>query len=154
MNDRPIQDSYPDDIAVCFGCGRHNPTGLHIQTFWDGAEGVCRFTPLPQHAAYPGVVYGGLIASLIDCHAVGTAVAAGYQAEGREPGSEPLILYFTARLTVDFLKPAPVGAEMELRARVTELGARKAVVACSVFSDGAERARGEVTAVRAGSIVP
>ncbi len=151
MDDRPIQDYYPDDIAVCFGCGRHNPEGLHIQTYWDGSEGLCRFTPLPRHAAYPGVVYGGLIASLIDCHSVGTAVAAAYQKEGREPGTAPLILFFTARLVVDFLSPAAVGAEMELRARVTRFGARKVVISCSVFSEGIERARGEVTAVRAGT---
>lgn len=148
---KPIQDYYPDDIAVCFGCGRHNPDGLHIETYWDGAQGVCRFMPQPRHAAYPGVVYGGLIASLIDCHSVATAVAAVYQQEGREPGSEPQVLFFTARLEVDFLVPAAVGASMELRARVTDAGPRKSVVACSVVSGGAERARGVVTAVRAAA---
>lgn len=150
MNDRPIQDYYPDDIAVCFGCGRHNPDGLHLQTYWDGTQGICHFTPLPRHAAYPGIVYGGLIASLIDCHSVGTAVAAAYQSEGRKPGTEPPILFFTARLVVDFLSPAAVGAEMELLARATELSGRKAVVECSVHSGGEQRARGEVTVVRAG----
>jgi acyl-coenzyme A thioesterase PaaI-like protein len=149
VDGKPIQDYYPDDIAVCFGCGRHNPEGLHIKTYWDGTEGICRFTPLARHAAYPGVVYGGLIASLIDCHSVGTAVAAAYQSEGRLPGTEPLVLFFTARLEVEFLSPAPIGIEMELRARVMESGPRKAVVSCSVTSDGVERARGVVTAVRA-----
>jgi len=148
MNTRPIQDSYPDDIAVCFGCGRHNPDGLKIETYWDGAEGVCRFMPEPRHAAYPGVVYGGLIASVIDCHSVGTAVAEAYQREGREPGSDPLVLFFTGRLTVDYLSPTPIGVEMELRARVTEAGQRKSVVSCSVVSDGVQRARGLVIAVR------
>ncbi len=148
--ERPIQDYYPDDIAVCFGCGRHNPEGLHIETYWDGAEGISRFTPLTRHAAYPSVVYGGLIASLIDCHSVGTAVAAAYQEQGREPGSEPLILFFTARLEVDFVSPAAVGVELELRARVTGFGERKSVVACSVVSGGVECAGGVVTAVRAG----
>jgi acyl-coenzyme A thioesterase PaaI-like protein len=151
MSGKPIQDYYPDEIAVCFGCGRHNPDGLQIKTYWDGAEGICRFMPLPRHAAYPGVVYGGLIASLIDCHSVGTAVAAAYQQERREPGSKPLILFYTARLEVDYLSPAAVGIELELHARVTESGPRKAVVACSVFSGGAERARGKVTAVRAAA---
>ncbi len=149
MDERPIQDYYPDDIAVCFGCGRHNPGGLHVETYWDGDRGVCRFTPEERHAAYPGIVYGGIIAGVIDCHAVGTAVSHAYRQEGREPGTEPPILFFTARLEVDYLSPTPIGAEMELIARVTDFGPRKAVVECSVVSDGTERARGRVTAVRA-----
>ena len=153
MSERPIQDYYSDDIAVCFGCGRHNPDGLHVKTYWDGSEGICRFTPQPHHAAYPGIVYGGIIAGVIDCHTVGTAVAAAYDSEGRPPGTEPPILFFTARLEVDFISPAALGDEMELRARVIELGERKAVVTCSVSSGGAERARGRVTAVRTGDRV-
>jgi acyl-coenzyme A thioesterase PaaI-like protein len=149
MDERPIQDYYPDDIAVCFGCGRHNPVGLHVRTYWDGTRGLCRFTPESRHAAYPGIVYGGIIAGVIDCHAVGTAVAHAYQREGREPGTEPPILFFTARLEVDYLSPTPIGDEMELIARVIDFGARKAVVECTVVSGGTERARGRVTAVRA-----
>ena len=71
-----IQQHYNDDTAVCYGCGKNNPHGLHLQTHWDGTEGVCHFTPQPHHTAFPGVVYGGILASLIDCHSICTAYAA------------------------------------------------------------------------------
>jgi len=146
-----IQDFYPDDIAVCYGCGRHNPKGLHVRTVWDGKEGVFRFKPKPYHTAFPGVTYGGLIASLIDCHCIGTAVAAAYDAEDRSPGTEPEITFVTGNLNVTYLKPTPIEAELELRAKIKGSTGRKAVVICSLFADGEECARGEVLAVRVAS---
>ena len=77
-----IQDQYPDSFAHCYGCGRHNALGLHVRTEWNGSEGVARFQPRPEHIAIPGFVYGGLLASLIDCHAIGTAAAAAMAASG------------------------------------------------------------------------
>lgn len=146
-----IQESYPDAIAICFGCGRNNPLGLHIQTHWDGSEGTCYFTPQPHHTAFPGVVYGGILASLIDCHSIGTAIAAMYDAEGRAPGSDPDITCVTANLNVDYLKPTPMGLELVLRTRVEELSPRKAIVTCSVSAGDDETVRGRVVAVRIDS---
>ncbi len=146
-----IQDFYPDAIAVCYGCGRNNPQGLQIRTRWDGQEGVFRFTPKPYHTAFPGVVYGGLIASLIDCHSIGTCVAAAYDAEGRAPGTEPEITFVTGNLNVTYLAPTPIGAELELRARVKEQHRRKTIVICTLYADGKECVRGEVTGVRIAS---
>ena len=77
-----IQDRYPDDFAHCYGCGRLNAHGLHVKTTWTGQEGVAHFRPRPEHIAIPGFVYGGLIASLIDCHGIGTAAAAAMSAAG------------------------------------------------------------------------
>ena len=57
MDEKPIQHYYPDEVAVCYGCGRNNPKGLQIETRWDGEEGVCRFTPEPHYTAFPGFVY-------------------------------------------------------------------------------------------------
>ena len=152
MNDYPpIQDSYPGEVAVCYGCGRNNPHGLHIQTHWDGSEGVCRFTPQEYHTGYPGGVYGGLIASLIDCHCIATAIAAMYTAEDRQPGTEPEITCVTANLNVDYLKPTPIGVELLLRATIKELTPKKAIVTCSLFAGEIETARGQVVAVRVPS---
>jgi acyl-coenzyme A thioesterase PaaI-like protein len=151
MYEKPIQDCYPDEAAVCYGCGRNNPDGLHIETRWNGEEGVCRFTPGPHHTAFPGFVYGGLIASLIDCHSMGTAIAAAYQAAGRDPGTDPEITYVTGSLTVRYLKPTPTGVELVLRSRVTEMQGKKAIVATSVYADDVEYAKGEVVAVRVPS---
>ena len=149
MTAKAIQDHYAEEMAVCYGCGRTNPKGLHIKTYWDGSEGVCQFKPQPHHTAYPGYVYGGLIASLIDCHCTGTATAAAYQAEGREPGTEPAIRFVTGTLTVRYVRPTPIEDELILRARVKELGKKKAIVTCSLFSGHAECAQGEVIVVRA-----
>jgi len=85
MTSKPIQDSYPDEFSHCYGCGRFNEQGLQIKSHWDGEEAVCTFTPQPYHLGVSGYVYGGLIASLIDCHCIATAAAARYHAEGRIP---------------------------------------------------------------------
>ncbi len=151
MSAEPIQDSYPDETAICYGCGRNNAHGLHVKSYWDGEEGVSHFQPQPYHTAFPGIVYGGLLASLIDCHTIGTAIAAMYQAEGRSPGSDPEITCVTANLNVSYLKPTPIEALLVLRARVKELSGRKAIMICSLYAGDEECARGEVVAVRVAS---
>jgi acyl-coenzyme A thioesterase PaaI-like protein len=98
--------------------------------------------------ALPGFVYGGLIASLVDCHAIGTAAAAVERAAGRAIGDGPAPRFVTASLHVDYLKPTPLGPELELRARAREVGGRKVVVEVSVSAGGVVTARGEVVAVR------
>jgi acyl-coenzyme A thioesterase PaaI-like protein len=143
-----FQDLYPDDWAHCFGCGRLNERGHQIRSFWDGDESVAQFTPEPYHTAVPGFVYGGLIASLIDCHGTGTAAAAGYRAEGREMGTEPPLRYVTASLRVDYLRPTPLGVPLELRGHVLEVKGRRVVTAINLFAQGIECARGEVVAVQ------
>jgi acyl-coenzyme A thioesterase PaaI-like protein len=143
-----IQDFYPDDFAHCYGCGRLNPGGLKLKTRWDGDETVARFLPRPEHVAVPGFVYGGLIASLIDCHAMGTAAAAAERAAGRAIGDGPAPRFVTAALHVDFLAPTPLGPELEIRARVKEIGDRKTIVEASVLAAGRVTVRGEVVAVR------
>lgn len=76
MRQKTFQDYYPDQLSHCYGCGRLSECGLHTQSYWDGEEAVCSFQPKSYHIAIPGYVYGGLIASLIDCHCTGTAAAA------------------------------------------------------------------------------
>jgi uncharacterized protein (TIGR00369 family) len=142
-----IQDLYPDDYARCYGCGRLNADGLHVRTFWDGA-GTARFTPRPQHIAVPGVVYGGLLASLMDCHGIGTAAAAAMEADGQVPGRDPSPRFVTASLKVDFLKPTPTDQELVLTARPREVGTRKVHVDVEVEAAGQVTVRGEVLAVR------
>ncbi len=142
-----VQDHYPDDFAHCYGCGRLNTHGLHVRTIWDGEETVARFTARLEHIALPGFVYGGLIASLIDCHAIGTAAAFVERAEGRDIGDAPSPRFVTGLLTVQYLKPTPLGPELELRARATDVGARKVTVEVTLAADGVVTARGTVIAV-------
>lgn len=148
MDTPAFQDFYPDDAGRCYGCGRFNARGHRLRTRWDGDETVTRFTPEPFHTAVPGVVYGGLLASLVDCHGTGSAAGAGYRAEGREPGTEPPLRYVTAALRVEYLKPTPLGPELEIRGRILEVKGRKVVVAVRVLCGGVETVRGEVIAVR------
>ena len=143
-----VQDFYPDDVAHCYGCGRLNEVGLHIRTRWEGDETVSRFTPAPHHTAILGTVYGGLVASLLDCHGTGSAAAAALRAEGRAIGDGPSPRFVTAALKVDFLKPTPLGPELEIRGRIVEIKGRKVVVEETLSADGVVTATGHVVAVR------
>jgi acyl-coenzyme A thioesterase PaaI-like protein len=148
MVGKAFQDFYPEDVSHCYGCGRLNAEGLHIQSRWDGEDALCVFEPRRHHTAIPGYVYGGLIASLIDCHATGTASAAAYRAQKREMGSEPALRFLTASLHVDYLRPTPLGVPLEVRARVEEIKGRKVTVTATVSADGEVCARGRVVAVQ------
>jgi acyl-coenzyme A thioesterase PaaI-like protein len=148
MDQKAFQDLYPDELSYCYGCGRLNEQGLQIKSYWDGDETVATFLPRPYHIAIPGYVYGGLIASLMDCHATGTAAAAAYRAAGRELGSEPALRFVTASLHVDYMRPTPLGVPLEVRGRVTEIKGRKVVVSATVFAEGQVCAKGEIVAVQ------
>ena len=151
---RAIQDDYDHQVAHCFGCGSLNEHGHQIKTYRDGQQTVTRFTPRPYHTAIPGYVYGGLIASLIDCHGTGTAAAvAGATEKGRALDDEPdvpeeLPRFVTARLEVNYRKPTPLGPELEIRGTVRESSARKVVVDITLSAEGRVTAEGTVIAVR------
>jgi len=148
MVEKSFQDYYPESFQHCYGCGSKNPHGLHISSFWDGDESVAIFHPEEFHLAFPGYVYGGLIASLVDCHCVGTAAAAAYREEGREPGGLPAYRYVTGSLHVDYLKPTPLGPPIEIRAKVVEIKGRKTVVEATVSVQETVTAEGKVVAIR------
>ncbi|HTY01931.1 MAG TPA: PaaI family thioesterase, partial [Bacteroidota bacterium] len=134
--------------SYCYGCGRLNEHGHQIKSFWEGNESVASFTPKPYHIAVPGYVYGGLIASLIDCHGTGTAAAAKYRDEGRPMDSEPPFRFVTASLHVDYLRPTPLGVPLELRGAVEEVKGRKVVVGVTLSASGIVCAKGNVVAVQ------
>ena len=146
-----LQDLYPEDFAHCYGSGRLNSDGLHVRSEWHDGESVARFHPRPYHIALPGFVYGGLIASLADCHAMATAAGAAMSAAGAVPGHDPTPRFVTASLHVDYLAPTPLGPELVLRARPVEVGERKVIVEMSIFAGERETARARVVAVRAPS---
>ena len=145
---KAFQDYYPDAMSYCYGCGRLNEHGHQIKSYWDGDETVCHFQPKLHHTAIPGYVYGGLIASLIDCHGTGTAAAAAYRAENRPMDTQPPLRFLTASLHVDYLKPTPLGPLLEVRGKIKEVKGRKVVVEATLSADGVVCARGEVVAVQ------
>lgn len=141
-----IQDSIP--AHHCYGCGTLNPRGLHIKSYLQGDESICRFQPWPEHMAGPTtVVFGGILAAVIDCHTLCTVIADLYRGAGRPLGSGAPIWAVTASLKIDYLAPTPIGEPMELVARVREARGRKRIVDCTVRSGGRECARAEVVGV-------
>jgi acyl-coenzyme A thioesterase PaaI-like protein len=148
MNNKAFQDCYPDNFSQCYGCGRLNHNGLQIKSFWDGDQTVCTYIPDEKYMAIPGMVYGGLIASLIDCHSTGSAAAYAARSEGREIGSKPEIRFLTAALHVDFKSPTPMGVPLELRSSAKEIKPKKVIITTVLTAGGVECARGEVVAVR------
>lgn len=148
---RPLQDVIP---AHCFGCGALNERGLRIKSRWEGDDFVCRWQPQPEHIGYPGYVYGGTIASVVDCHAIWAAVAQRCRDTGhdlRRDGPTPWS-YVTGRLTISYLQPALIDTPLELRARVVDAGERKSVVECRVLQGDATCASAELVAVRVKSL--
>ncbi len=145
---KAIQDDYPDDFAWCYGCGRLNEDGHHFRTGWDGEQTKTVYTPRPEHKAIPGFVYGGLIASLIDCHGTGSAALALHRKNGHEVGDGSVPPRFvTASLKVDFVKPTPDRVPLIALGTVTEIHPKKWKVDTEVFANDTLVARGEVVAV-------
>lgn len=144
-----LQDICAPD-GVCFGCGSANPDGLQIKSFWsdDGQFVVCRFQPDEKFTGWKGWLYGGLIASLVDCHSNWTAMASSYRAEGREPGTLPPITCVTGTLNVKYLKPTPIEAALYLKAWVEGEVGRKSRVLCEVWADDVLTATGDSIFVR------
>jgi acyl-coenzyme A thioesterase PaaI-like protein len=148
MKIKSFQEFYTEDFSYCYGCGTKNEHGHHIKTYWDGDETVSKFKPEPYHTALPGYVYGGLIASLIDCHSTGTGSAALYRNLPEEERGEHYPRCVTASLKVDFLKPTPIDCELELRGKIKELKGRKVIVEVDLYAKGEICAKGNVVVLQ------
>ena len=147
MGDLSFQDQ--GSVRYCHGCGADNVRGLQIKSYWDGDEAVASWRPEPHHCGgSKDILNGGIIASLIDCHCLNLAIAAAYRRENRTIGSSPRIGYVTANLNVSYLKPTPIDAPVELRARIIKIEGRKAQVRCTLSAVGEIRATGEVLGIR------
>ncbi len=136
MCDIAFQDCYPQDVAHCFGCGSLNQHGHRIKTYWDGERTITRFTPRPEHTAVPGFVYGGLLASLIDCHSTGSGAAALARARGIDMVRDGAPRCVTGSLEVRYTAPTPLGPELEIRGIIEEVKGRKVVVSSQLLADG------------------
>ncbi|WP_338452900.1 hotdog fold domain-containing protein [Niallia oryzisoli] len=145
---KAIQDDYPDDFAWCYGCGRLNEDGYHLRTGWMGENTITIFNPRPANIGMPGFVYGGLIASLIDCHGTGSASLYLHRKNGNEVGdgvNPPR--FVTGSLKVDFLHPTPVGEQLKAIGTVEEIHPKKYKVYTEVFAGEKLVVTGEVAAV-------
>jgi acyl-coenzyme A thioesterase PaaI-like protein len=148
------QPAFQDEIGsnYCWGCGSLNPLGLQIKSYWSGEESVCDWQPDARYMGGPQhILNGGIIATLIDCHCVCTAIADAYRMENRAINSDPFIWYATVALNVSYLQPTPITAPVRLSAQVTNRTDKKTVLTCTLISAGQSCAFGEVVAVRVPS---
>jgi acyl-coenzyme A thioesterase PaaI-like protein len=145
-----FQDCYPERFSHCYGCGRSNPHGHHLKSYWDGEGTVARFTVRPEFSGgVPGHAFGGMVASLLDCHGTASAAAFAYRAAGRDmdDGGE-FMRFVTASLKVDFLRPTPIGVALVIRGELRRIEGRKVTLALTLGAGGETCARGEMVAVR------
>lgn len=140
-----FQSHMPEN--VCFGCGVSNPDGLHVKSYWEGEEAVCQWTSEEKYHGWANLLNGGILATIIDCHCMGTAMADAYKRENRSLDSEPVYRYATGTLTVKYLKPTP-NTTIELRTTIEEVKGRKTVMKCKAYVDGELTAEADVIAIR------
>jgi acyl-coenzyme A thioesterase PaaI-like protein len=145
--DQSLQDRFAP-ANRCFGCGPANPDGLRIKSFVEGGEVVCRWTPQPRHEAFTGVLNGGIIGTLFDCHCNWTATVHLMQAAGAD--RPPCTV--TAEYSVVLRRPTPSAGQVTVRARVVESSVDRAVVEARLEAGGQVTAtgRGVFVAVKEG----
>lgn len=145
---KAIQDLYPENLAHCFGCGKENKEGYQLKTFLEGEETISTFLPSEKYTALPGSVYGGLIASLLDCH--GTASAAAFACVKDEIPLEGIIPVrcVTGNLNVNFKALTPMGVELIIKGRLKSIEGRKIIVEMTLSANDSICATGEILAIR------
>lgn len=142
MTEKSLQETYAPNNA-CFGCGPANEKGLHIRSFAQGDEVVCSWQPETYHEAFPGMLCGGIIGTLLDCHLNWTAT---YHLM-KKTGLDHPPCTVTADYAIKLMRPTPTDQQVEMRARVVESTDDRAVV------EGELLAHGKVTATGRGTFV-
>jgi len=147
---KSLQETYAPNNR-CYGCGPANAQGLRIRSFEDSENGdelVCDWTPQPHHLAFEGMVNGGILGSILDCHSNWTAAVHLM----KKRGLSELPATVTADFHVTLKRPTPIDTTLHLRAKVVESTEDRAVVEATVEANGKVTAtcRGTFVAVREG----
>lgn len=147
-----IQETYGDRFQHCWGCGAKNKDGLHLHTYpsEDGSECISQFLPDEKYSGgVPANLFGGLIATLFDCHGTASAAWFNHRNKGLKFDKDTVITrYITARLEIDFKKPVPMGEVITVRSVPDEIGERKIIVSMEMEVDGETKAKARMVAVR------
>jgi acyl-coenzyme A thioesterase PaaI-like protein len=148
MSNKSLQETWAPNNA-CFGCGPANEKGLRIRSFVEGDQVVATWTPQQHHEAFPGVLNGGIIGSLLDCHCNWTAIVHLAKVMGMT-GRAPCCV--TADYAIVLKRPCPSGGPVHLKAHVVEVNGDKAIVEGTLEADGKVRAtcKGTFVAVEPG----
>jgi acyl-coenzyme A thioesterase PaaI-like protein len=122
-----FQDSYADSYSHCYGCGRNNANGHQLKSYWDGENTRAEYTPPDIYTGgLPGFAYGGLVASLLDCHGTASAYAFAHRELGLHLGqSDTPIRFVTGQLNLSFLRPTPLGKTLVLTGELDGIEGRK-----------------------------
>jgi acyl-coenzyme A thioesterase PaaI-like protein len=146
-NQASLQEIYSPN-GICFGCGPANEKGLHVRSFPEGDEVVATWRAEPHHQAFPGVLNGGIIGALLDCHSNWTA--AYFLMKRDDMKQAPCTV--TAEFHVKLLRPTPSDVPITLRARVVESGEDRATVEAELIANGkvCDTCRGVFVAVKEG----
>lgn len=144
---KSLQEEYAPE-SICFGCGPANVKGLHIRSFAEGDEIVAEWTAEPHHQAFPGVLNGGIIGSLLDCH---SNWAAAYHLM-KKRGEDHVPFTVTADFHVKLLRPTPIDGPISLKASVVESTDDRATVEAELIAGGrvCDTCRGTFVAVKEG----
>lgn len=147
MTEPSLQEHYAPNNA-CFGCGPANPDGLHIRSFARGDEVVAEWQPEQKYEAFPGVLNGGIIGSLLDCHCNWTAA---YHLM-KQAGEDRVPCTVTADYAIKLLRPTPTNGPVQLSAKVAESSGNRATIEGTLSAGGKVCAtcRGTFVAVKEG----
>jgi uncharacterized protein (TIGR00369 family) len=130
MERQSIQDRYSPK-SICFGCGPANEDGLQIKSFEDGGELICEWMPQKHHQAAEGMLNGGIVGALLDCHSNWAAIT--HMMKSRNLETPPSTV--TADYKVNFLKPTPTDGPVNLVARVLKLEGNRSVVEADLIAN-------------------
>ncbi len=140
-----FQQYMPGDI--CFGCGHDNADGLQIRSYWQGEDCVCIWQPEAKHQGWPDLTCGGIIATLIDCHCMASAMATAIKNENRALGTQPEYRFATGTLNIKYLKPTPTISPLMLKARVVSIKQQRIyTLHCDLYADNQKTVEAEVIA--------
>ena len=146
-----IQDRYGERFQHCWGCGPKNDLGLHLKTY-PSLDGECCISRIKLEKAYtggvPSNVFGGMIATIFDCHGTASAAWFAHHQKGLELTETTLIgRFITARLEIDYLSPSPIDDEIVVISTLEELGERKAIISMEMTVATKVRAKAKMVAV-------
>jgi acyl-coenzyme A thioesterase PaaI-like protein len=128
---KSLQETYAPN-NICFGCGANNPNGLQLRSFWDSEQLIAQFQPQLHHQAFEGILNGGIIGTLLDCHC--NWMAAMHLMKLQELDSPPCTV--TAEYSIKMKKPTPILRPVELRAWVLDASQRRATISGSITVNG------------------
>ena len=147
-----IQDTYGERFQYCWGCGPKNDMGLHLKSYPsdDDKSVIAKIIPDKMYTGgVPQNLFGGMIAMIFDCHGTASAAYFSHRDKGLNLDKNTVIERFiTARLEVDFKKPTPMNEEIEVIAKLEELGERKAIIEMEMKAKGEVKAKAKMISVK------